>query len=434
MRKLTTLLFACATLAVSSAYSSLQAMGPAPAPAAEKARMAPQTFAAMEAQYVQQMRQFDHALYSQFSKHEGNLFYSSYSLHTALLMATHGAREQTRKEMLQVLMPGMSLDQAAGRGVVQGLTKVLNTPSKDYTLASANRMWVQKNFVLLPTYTTDLEKIWSVGAEAMDVSDPQKTADTINAWVEANTNKKIIRLILPEMIKVNTRVVLTNAVYFKGTWATQFDPKQTQEMDFAAPGGAVKVPMMYLKSPQVRYGEIVANPAESADKPGSGRSALAGTKIIELDYAGNSLAMRLTLPPEALKLEELNTTQMEIISAQPLEAKEVNVWMPKLKVEGSFPMIPILENMGIKQAFTLDADFSGITGKPDLYISVVVQKTFLEVNEEGSEAAAATAVILSTKSAPMSQTFRADRPYLLQIIHRPTGAVLFSGRIVKPTA
>ncbi|MEI7766015.1 MAG: serpin family protein [Phycisphaerae bacterium] len=386
------------------------------------------------------VRQFNNALYPQFAQRNDNVFYSAYSLHTALLMATQGAQGDTRKELQQVLLQGAELGAVETQNALKGLAKSLQAPSKDYTLAVANRIWVDQRCTLLPAYVTDMEKIWAAGAQNVDFTQAPAAADTINTWVAGNTNQKITNLLTADVLK-DAQLVLTNAVYFKGKWAMPFAVAQTEKLDFTAPDGVVKVPMMYQKSMGIRYGVVVGRPemgraALLRARNYEARTALANTKIIELDYAGEQMTMRLALPPEGMKLADLNTIQMDIITTQPLRASEVAVWLPRLKVEDKHSLKSALTALGIKSAFTNTADFSGITGKAELQISEVVQKTFLEVNEEGTEAAAATGIIMAPTAMPMEPPkpleFRADRPYLLQIIHRPTGAVLFTGRIVKP--
>jgi serpin B len=436
MRKHSLMLLACAALAIPATLTL------ALIPAGNKMRPPANDIYLPNRTGGNLVRQFNNALYPQFAQRNDNVFYSAYSLHTALLMATQGAQGVTRKELQDVLLQGAELGGAETQDILKNLTKSLQAPSKDYTLAVANRLWVDARCTLLPTYVTDMEKIWAAGAQNVDFTQAPAAADTINTWVAGNTNQKITNLLSADALK-EAQLVLTNAVYFKGKWATPFAVAQTEKLDFTAPDGVVKVPMMYQKSNGIRYGVVMGRP--EMGRPSSmpvgyavARKDLLNTKIIELDYAGEQMAMRLVLPPEGMKLADLNTIQMDIITTQPLRPSEVAVWLPKLKVEDKHSLKPALTALGIKTAFTDTADFSGITGKAELQITEVVQKTFLEVNEEGTEAAAATGVIMQPTGMPMEPPkpleFRADRPYLLQIIHRPTGAVLFTGRIVKPGA
>ena len=480
MGKLATLLFACATLAVSSAYSSLPAMGPAPTPAADQARMAPQTIGAIpalplgaqitppttipvapNARYTipapppdqaqptalacaTAQRHFNNNLYTLFAERQGNVFYSGYSLHTALLMATHGARGATRRELQQAVLGTWDLADVKLQGAFRDLSGEVAAPGFTYTFTEVNRMWVDPTIKVLPAYTADVDVMWGAGTQGVDFKQGKATAAIINTWVENNTANKITKLVSEQDFE-GVKMILTNAVYFKGKWEYPFKAGSTRPQDFTAPDGVIKIPMMYLKAEDLRYGEIVtagttpatSAPADRATPDVAGTPGiLAGTKIIELDYTDDKITMRIALPPKGVKLEALSAQQLDLITTQALSENPVAVSLPKFKVEDSLDLTTQLEALGIKLAFGPHADFSGINGNTDLYISKVLQKASVEVNEEGTEAAAATAVSMSTKSSspaePKLKFFRADRPYLLQIIHRPTGAVLFTGRIVKP--
>jgi len=234
--------------------------------------------------------------------------------------------------------------------------------------------------------------------------------------VETQTKNKIKDLIPLGAIDDYTRLVLTNAVYFKGDWVLKFDKKKTKEADFkVSPEKTVKVQMMSLTGDKAKF-----NYAETEQ-----------LQILEMPYEGDELSMLVILPKENLESIDINNKKLDELRGM-LSERKISVYMPKFKFETKYFMSDDLKEMGMPTAFTSLADFSGMTGKKDLFISKVIHQAFVEVNEEGTEAAAATAVIMAKSIAFKSNIFIADHPFMFIIQQKATGNILFMGRVVDP--
>jgi len=378
-------------------------------------------------------------LYGRLKGEAGNLFFSPYSIETALHMTYVGARGDTREQMAEVLkipvikevfrdqmtkierftvIPQGQLNLAYGAFIRQ-----LNEQGEkgDYQLQVANALWGQQGYGFLEEYLNQLQEYYGAGLNEVDFGDAaarEKAREAINTWVAEQTNDKIKELIKPGVLDAMTRLVLTNAIYFKGDWALQFDKKNTQDLPFY-PGleDKIDVPTMYLKD-RFKFGEV------------------GDVQILELPYKGDDLSMVVVLPKKRDGLAELEKTltvkNLEGWMAK-LRKREVKVFLPKFKQTCEFGLSEVLGKMGMKDAFSGRADFSGMNGQKNLFISAVLHKAFVEVNEEGTEAAAATGVIVGVTSIPMPPPeFRADHPFVFMIRDVKTGAILFIGRVVKP--
>ena len=357
----------------------------------------------------------------------GNVFFSPMSIRTALAMTYAGARGETAAQMARALHFGEGGD--ALHAAMGSYIADLNAGAgpRTYMLAVANALWGQRGFEFLDGFLALNKEHYEAGLETLDFAGNSEGARrTINAWVEDKTNDKIKDLIPEGGVDSLTRLVLTNAIYFLGTWAEQFHRDVTKPMPFhAAPDREVEVPFMYQQE-HFRYAE------------------LDGVQVLEMAYKGGRLAMTIILPGEVDGLaaveESLDGDKLgSLIEA--LGHSEVKVYLPKFKIESSFSLADVLRKLGIVDAFIVDeADFSGMTlaRTPDesLYISEVLHKTYVDVNEEGTEAAAATAVIMRAGAAPgppeEPPTFRADHPFIFLIRDTHTGAVLFMGRLADP--
>ena len=261
------------------------------------------------------------------------------------------------------------------------------------------------------------------GAEMrlLDFAQAEAASREINRWVEQQTNGKIKDLIPPGSLDALTRLVLTNAVYFKGDWVQPFDKQNTREEDFAVSARAkVKTPLMHLKSKTgLRRGGNV---------PGAGAS-LRGRGTLD----GRALAEE---SGRAAGVGEGDHGRQARRADGEAPRREVDAYLPKFKLETSFGLKPTLEAMGMKRAFSRDADFSGISSTEPLYISAVLHKAYVDVNEEGTEAAAATGVVVGAMAARVPQpvpVFRADHPFLFVIRDTQAGSILFMGRLTKPS-
>jgi serpin B len=250
-------------------------------------------------------------------------------------------------------------------------------------------------------------------------NNPEQTRTRINEWVEQKTKDKIKDLIKPGVLNSLTRLVLTNAIYFKGNWSHQFKKSATKENTFwLTRDKAVTVPLMSQKE-NCRYGKNEA------------------LQLIELPYVGDSFSMIVLLPNTIDGLSKLETTLTEDTLASwlmLLRKREVRVFLPKCTVTSEFNLEQTLSAMGMSDAFTTKADFSGMTGNKDLFMSTVIHKAFVDIHEEGTEAAAATAVTMRMTAMPTPPPeFRADHPFLFLIRHNPSESILFLGRVADPT-
>jgi len=359
--------------------------------------------------------QFAFELYSRYKENENNVFFSPYSISTALAMTYEGAKEKTAEEMQSVFH--FPSDDARKRGNAR-IYNELNKKGKDYTLSTANALWSQNRYKFLGRYLNTTQKYYGGNATNLDFeANPDGSRQIINTWVESQTNNKIKDLIPQGAITPLTRLVLTNAIYFKGNWLTQFDKKKTQDMPFVVnPSTTVTAQMMSISKVKFNY-------TETQD-----------LQMIELPYKGNELSMLVILPKEGnLKQVENDLSPGKIAELKgKLHETKIPVYLPKFKFETKYLMADDLAKMGMPTAFSPgEADFSGMTGNKDLFISAVIHQAFVEVNEEGTEAAAATAVVMMM--AAMPQEFRADHPFIFIIQQKATGNILFMGRVSDPT-
>lgn len=358
-------------------------------------------------------------LYARLRSQKGNLVFSPYSMSSALAMTYAGARGTTEAEMAKALRFGMGQTRthAAFAQVSRSLDEAGRSAGVE--LAVANSLWPDVRTRLLPAYTALMRQRYGVTITPLDYAHrTEKARQTINGWVEGKTRRKIKDLLNRGAVNALTTLVLVNAMYFKGNWAVAFRPEYTLPQDFAVPGaGKVRVPMMNQKG-MFPYARV------------------AGAHLLEMPYKGGRLAMVFVLPERSGGLTAMERSLKPAILAawqKALRPQEVRVAVPRFRaLWGTFEMKPILKALGMRKAFTSDADFSGMTGGRCTGIDHVLHKALVEVNETGTVAAAATAVVM-TKGAPRpSAVFRADRPFLFYIRDRRTGTILFMGRILDP--
>ncbi|MBN2015078.1 MAG: serpin family protein [Candidatus Altiarchaeota archaeon] len=371
---------------------------------------------------VEANNRFAFELYSEYKSQEGNVFFSPYSISSALAMTYEGARGETAEE-IQAVFHFPENDSGRRQGFSAANAEI-NREGKAYALSTANALWAQRDFVFLPEYFKVVEEYYSGKATNLDfVLETEKSRMTINSWVEEHTNDKIKDLIPSGAITPLTRLVLTNAIYFKGTWVKQFNESLTEERDFRVGGEkTVKVDMMSMFMEDFNY-------TETAD-----------AQILELPYSGGELSMLILLPKDddITSLEEsLSAEKLSAWRKALREEKIDELYLPRFKFETKYFMAETLKAMGMLTAFSYEADFSGMDGKRDLYISSVIHQAFVGVNEEGTEAAAATAVIMTLSATPEPQEriiFNADHPFIFIIQQKSSGNILFLGRVSDPTA
>jgi len=360
------------------------------------------------------------------SKDSGNIFFSPFSISSAFVMTYEGAKSETAEEMRSVFY--FPEDSNLRRTEYASIFDELNKGDKKYKLSSANALWAQQDYQFSKDYFDNVEKYYSGKATNLDFKkDPEGSRITINSWVENQTNEKIKDLIPSGLINTMTKLVLTNAIYFKGEWVKQFNKNDTKEENFrTSNGGAVKAQMM-----QRTDDEAIFNYAENSN-----------LQILEMPYSGNELSILLLLPKNdnLTKLESILSTKNISDWKKNLEEQRVKIYIPKFKFETKYFMADDLKEMGMPLAFSDSADFFGMTasGKKDLKIDEAIHQAFVEVNEEGTEAAAATAVIMAPLGAagpqkePKIPIFRADHPFIFLIQQKSTGDILFMGRVVNP--
>jgi serpin B len=353
-----------------------------------------------------------------------NIFFSPYSISSALAIAYEGARGATGDEIGSVLH--LPQNETLRRAGFDGLDAVLNNGDENYTLRTANALWAEETYSFRPDYVDTAARWYSANVTNLDfANDAEASRQTINRWVEEKTEDKIRDLLPAGSIDAMTRLVITNAVYFKGTWVKQFDPAETTEEEFrVAPGETVRVPMMHRTDEDAIYGY-----------------AETGTlQVLRMPYAhadGTELSMLVLLPREdnlTAAEEALDPGTLTEIRDS-MTDRRVRVIFPKFTLETEYSLSPVLAAMGMPTAFSGDADFAGMDGTDRLFISEVFHKAFVDVNEEGTEAAAATGVVMNIKSAPGGDTtpvFRADHPFVFLIVEEDSGTVLFAGRVANP--
>ena len=358
------------------------------------------------------------------SEKRDELFFSPNSIETALTMTYAGAQGKTASQMAAVLhLPAgtETINTDLGDFLAElNSTAPIDGKSRGYQFSVANALWGQKGYEFLPHFLDVLKTNYGAGLQEVDFrNDTEGARETINDWVEKKTADKIKDLIGRGVLTPLTRLVLTNAIYFKGTWTSPFDKAATRDEAFhVSVQQESNVPMMHRTG---EYGYL-----EDTD-----------FQALRLPYAGGKLSMIILLPHRRDGLPELEkelTPEKLSDSFAKFVNEKVIVSIPKFKMTAQFELAPTLESMGMHAAFGADADFSGMTGKRDLMISNVIHKAFVEVNEEGTEAAAATGVVMTLAMArptPMPE-FRADHPFIFLIRDEASGAVLFMGRLTDP--
>jgi len=365
--------------------------------------------------------EFAFDLYAQLRSKDGNLFFSPYSISNALAMTYAGARGKTAEQMANTLhfgLPPLRLHNAYG-----DLIRTLNAggEQRKYRLEVANALWGQKDYGFLPEFIQLTQNHYGAGLKELDFQNAtEQSRKTINAWVEEKTQDKIKNLIPERVLQPDTRLVLTNAIYFKAAWMEKFSEKATKKEDFKVGSGkTVSVPMMHTN-------EIL--------------SYLDGGtfQLLELPYEQRQLSMLVVLPKAVDGLADVEKTlsAAKVTEwAAKMKGHQVNLTLPKFKITSEFSVKQALSAMGMPLAFSKSANFSGMTSREKLFIDEVLHKAFVDVNEKGTEAAAATAVIMRPTSARIAPpaTFRADHPFVFLIRENRTGSILFLGRVVNPS-
>ncbi|XP_068956318.1 serpin B10 [Petaurus breviceps papuanus] len=374
---------------------------------------------------------------------EENIFHAPSCISAALLMLFLGARGNTATQIEQVLQLDkvtgaettssrfekkrkMELSPNKAEGILsdfQALISEINKPSNSYLLKMANRLYGEKTYPFHCEYMEKMKKYF--GAEPQSVNFLE-TADQIrtkiNSWVENETEGKIMKLLPGDSIDSMTRLVLVNAMYFKGKWKEQFKPEDTTEKPFRVNQTTTKTVKMMSMKCNLQIFHI--------EKPEA--------KGIQLYYGNGDASMFIVLPDDVHGLKELEKTitygkLSDWTHEDMMEMYDVQLYLPRFKLEESYNLKSTLISMGMSDAFsTSHADFSGMTERKKLFLSEVFHKSFIEVNEEGTEAAASTADEFSVRTKLPSITFNVDHPFLFFIKHNKTNSILFYGRVYSP--
>jgi len=364
--------------------------------------------------------QFALSLLGQVKGEKGvNTVMSPFSVSTVMAMVGAGSRGST----LAQISEGMNFkDQDQ---LLTGYSELLPAlrSNENFTLETANSAFVMTNYQMLSEYQDTIRKHFHLSLQSTDFGDNQKSARLINDWVKDFTKEKIKDLFQPSSFNQNTRIVLVNAIYFKGDWTNKFNPKLTKKSDFYLQADqSIKVDMMMKEE---KY--WIAN--------------MGGYSMLELPYKGDRIVMQILLPDAGFSsttLEEmeqkLNLHNIEESFSKNRDFDKIKLELPKFKIESEIPLKDVLMNLGITDMFGEGADLTGIDPSGKLYVSEVKQKAFIEVNEEGAEAAAATGAVMMMRSMPMPATeFKVNRPFIFLLRDKLTGMLLFQGRVNDPS-
>jgi serpin B len=366
------------------------------------------------------MNAFTTAAYKQLMGGGGNLILSPFNIATALSMALAGARGRTAQEIQSVLRLHYDPTYDAALGaLLAGLAKDCNTGGNE--LHTANGLWVQKGFAIQPAFENTLADDYHAPLTPLDfIADPEASRSRINRWTEEQTKEKIKDLLAPGSIDAQTRLVLTSAIYFYGKWQDPFLASRTEAAPFTLPAGATTQANFMNQTSRFGYAETPS------------------AQVLEMRYAGTEIAFDILLPKILTGLPDLEkslTPENLTGWLGSLASRNVELSLPKFRAESAFSLGKALSTMGMPTAFTGKADFSGIDPKRGLAISEVVHKAFVDVAEQGTEAAAATGITMratAVRRPEQAVVFRADHPFLFLIRDTQTGVVLFIGRLMNP--
>jgi len=359
---------------------------------------------------------FSTKLYDLLRRKHQNLVFSPFSISVVMAMLSAGARGETLNQIKKGLFfPPSPTLQAEYKNIIPAIRS-----TKNFTIETANKVFVNEGFSISRDFKKILRKSFHSNIQDMDFGDSEEAADEINDWVEERTRDKIEDLIKPDMIGQDTSLILVNAIYFKSNWAKKFDRTDATQFHISR-YTSFEVPMMWKSEEtfHARLGNL-------------------DSTMVELPYKGDRIVMQVLLPQTKFGLkqleEKLKNVDIQELFEREKRMAEVVIGLPKFKQESMLPLNGDLWKLGVKNMFFKNrADFSGISDGEGLYVSNVVQKAFIEVDEEGTEAAAATAAVVGYESAgPVPQRFLADHPFIFYLRDKESGMLLFQGRVVNP--
>jgi len=366
------------------------------------------------------MNAFTTESYTQLARSDANLILSPFNIATALSMALAGARGQTAQEIQSVLHIhyDSSFDAALG-ALLADLAKAGNTPGNE--LLTANGLWMQKGLAIQPAFESTLADNYHAPPTLVDfIANYEAARSQINSWTEEHTKQKIKNLFPAGSLDAQTRLVLTSAIYFYGKWQDPFITSNTQPAPFILSAGRTTLANFMNQTSNFGYTETPS------------------AQILEMRYAGTGIAFDVLLPKTIIGIHDLDkslTPENLTRWLASLPTRNVKVSLPKFRAESEFSLGKTLSIMGMPTAFTDKADFSGIVSKGGLAISEVVHKAFVEVSEQGTEAAAATGIGIHALAMHMPEAavvFRADHPFIFVIRDTRSKIILFIGRLMNP--
>ncbi len=349
---------------------------------------------------------------------DNNLVISPFSISTALAMTYVGASGETRDEMAKI----MRFDPDQQRfhpayGAYMAALKELAADNVDLNIA--NSLWAHENYHFLETFFETVNRYYHSEVFQVDfMQDREQIRQDINQWVYDETREKIEDLIAPNVLTPDTRLVLVNAIHFWGSWLKEFDKDRTRPDNFRLRGRqTVRADFMHRVDTLPYFADDMM-------------------QVLEIPYAGGDFSMLLVLPAEGIDIEETERKMDAEFYAGligQLSDKALHIYIPRFEAETKLNLEDLLVEMGMVKPFSRDADFSGMTGDRELNIDQVIHQAVIEVNEEGTEAAAATAVVIVRTAVPEQPTvFRANRPFLFFVKDNVNQSILFNGRVMRP--
>lgn len=346
-----------------------------------------------------------------------NVFYSPFSVSSAMSMLLLGSANKSEAELIKVLsLEGVENPQEQIKKRRVSISQVV----EGLELNTANKLFPEKSYKINPEYLAQVKDVYDTDVELLDfIQNSDASRKIINDWVSRVTKDKINDLLQPGSISPDTRLVLANAIYFKGNWQEQFKKERTTEQDFHI--SEQKVGKVNLMTKKAKYNFAFDENLK--------------VQLLEIPYKGDTTSMVIALPTDRFGLKDLEE-KLTASKLSEMEKKffkeEIVLSLPKFKIEYGSDLIEAFKNLGANTIFGSDADFSKISDQKDLYVSAIAHKAFVEVNEEGTEAAAATAVVMTRMALLPPHQFICDHPFMFFIKHKPTNTILFIGRYVDP--
>ncbi|XP_024416252.1 serpin I2 [Desmodus rotundus] len=354
------------------------------------------------------------------SSHENNIIFSPLGTMLALGMVQLGAKGKAQQQIRQTLK---FQETSTGEefSVLKSFFSAISEKKQEFTFNLANALYLQEGFTVKEQYLHGNKKFFQSAIKVVDFQDAKACAETISAWVESKTDGKIKDMFSGKEFGPLTRLVLVNAIYFKGDWKQKFRKEDTQLMNFTEKdGAAVKVPMMKALL-RTKYGYF----SESS----------MNYQVLELPYKDDEFSLLIILPAEGVnieKMEKLITAHQILKWFSEMQEEEVEISLPRFKVEQKLDFKEALYSLNITEIFSGGCDLSGITDSSELYVSQVMQQVFFEINEDGSEAATSTGVHIPVIMSLARNQFTANRPFLFIMKNNPTDSILFMGRVTSP--